>query len=162
MKPILYIFSGVPGSGKTTIAKEIVKKIGAAYCRPDTIEQGLRDICSYTLSGGEGYRLTHRIVEDNLRLGVSVIVDCCNPWELTRTEWQDVAINAGCIFLTLKLSAVTAKNIVVALKHANQIYKDSHFLIGMILLVANIINGTETLFRLIPIIAQLTPASNSC
>ncbi|HQE58364.1 MAG TPA: AAA family ATPase, partial [Spirochaetota bacterium] len=87
MKSILYIFSGFPGSGKTVLAKALAEKTKSVYIRIDTVEQAIRDLCAFDVQG-EGYRLSYRIAEDNLRLGVSVIADSCNPWNLTRSEWQ--------------------------------------------------------------------------
>ena len=97
-KPKLYIFSGLPGSGKSTLAQELVKATGFIYLRIDTVEQGLRDLCNFKVEG-EGYRLSYRIAKDNLKLGISVIADSCNPIELTRREWNEVAVqsNATCI-----------------------------------------------------------------
>lgn len=90
----LYIFSGLPGTGKTTLAQGLARQIGACHLRIDTIEQGLRDLCGCRVEG-EGYRLAHRIAQDNLRLGLGVIADAVNPWPLTRQEWQQVAIAVG-------------------------------------------------------------------
>lgn len=89
-KPTLYLFAGLPGSGKTTLAQELVKTTKAAYLRIDTIEQGLRDLCEVKVEG-EGYRLSYRIATDNLNSGNSVIVDSCNLIELTHREWNEVA-----------------------------------------------------------------------
>ncbi len=88
--PTLYIFSGLPGSGKSSLAKLVARKLHAIYLRIDTIEQGLRDLCSFNVEG-EGYRLAYRIASDNLRLRLSVVADSCNPIELTRREWEQLA-----------------------------------------------------------------------
>lgn len=89
-QPVLYIFSGLPGSGKSTLAQRLAGKWGCAYLRIDTIEQSLRDLCSVSVEG-EGYQLSYRIAADNLKVGISVVADSCNPIELTRKEWEDVA-----------------------------------------------------------------------
>jgi len=102
MKPILYIFSGLPGAGKTAIAKEIAKSIKAAYFRLDTVEHGLKEVCAVKAQG-EGYRLTYRIVADNLKLGNDVIVDCCNPWELTRNEWEKIAADCDGYYINIEI-----------------------------------------------------------
>jgi predicted kinase len=88
--PTLYIFSGLPGVGKTSLSRRLAARLGIAHLRIDTIEQALRDLCDVDVQG-EGYRLAYRIAADNLRLGVSVIADSCNPIELTRDEWENVA-----------------------------------------------------------------------
>lgn len=102
MKPKLYIFSGLPASGKSTLAKLLVEKISGTYIRIDTIEQGMRELCSFKVQG-EGYRLSYRIVADNLKLGNNVIADSCNPWELTRKEWESVAIKNNADFVNIQI-----------------------------------------------------------
>ncbi len=62
---MLYIFSGLPGSGKSTLSKWLSAHLGAVYLRIDTIEQALRDLCAFDVQG-EGYRLAYRIARDNL------------------------------------------------------------------------------------------------
>lgn len=85
MKPTLFIFSGLPASGKSTWTKFVAKEYNAVYLRVDTIEQALRDLCRYNVQG-EGYRLSYRIATDNLKLRHNVIADSCNPIQLTRDE----------------------------------------------------------------------------
>jgi predicted kinase len=89
----LFTFAGLPGVGKTTLSQHLVRRIGAVYLQIDTVEQALRDLCRIRVQG-EGYRLLYRIASDNLRLGISVIADSCNPIELTRGEWEQVAAGA--------------------------------------------------------------------
>ncbi|NIY85560.1 AAA family ATPase [Vibrio hepatarius] len=101
--PVLYIFSGLPASGKSTLAKLLATKTGAMYVRIDTVEQGLRDFCNIKVEG-EGYRLSYRIIRDNLELGLNCISDSCNPIELTRHEWQEVAESVGARFVNIEVS----------------------------------------------------------
>ena len=91
--PTLYIFSGLPGVGKTALSQRLAAHFNAVYLRIDTIEQALRELCNVNVQG-EGYRIAYRIAADNLRLGVSVVADSCNPIELTRDVWEAVAQEA--------------------------------------------------------------------
>lgn len=93
MQPSLYAFSGLPGVGKTTLSQLLAGRVNAAYLRIDTLEQALRDLCG-TVVEGEGYGLAYRIAADNLRLGLSVVADSCNPIELTRDAWESLARDA--------------------------------------------------------------------
>ncbi|MEM9766593.1 MAG: AAA family ATPase [Cyanobacteria bacterium P01_D01_bin.71] len=102
MNPKLYIFSGLPGTGKTTLAKRLSEKIKAAYLRVDTIEQGIRDLCSFEVEG-EGYGLAYRIASDNLLVGNNVVSDSVNPIEVTRNEWEQVANNASAEFINIEI-----------------------------------------------------------
>ena len=90
MKASLYVFSGLPGTGKTVLSQRLASQIKAAHLRIDTMEQALRDLCGIVVEG-EGYRLAYCVAADNLRLGVSVVADSCNPIELTRDEWETLA-----------------------------------------------------------------------
>lgn len=100
--PTLFIFAGLPCSGKTTLARRLAADLGAAYLRIDTIEQALRDLCHVQVEG-EGYRLAYRVAADNLRLGSNVVADSCNPIELTRREWEGVAQAEGAGFVNVEI-----------------------------------------------------------
>ena len=52
---------------------------------------------------GEGYRLSYRVASDSLQLGTSVVADSCNPWELTRDEWQAVATDANADYVNIEV-----------------------------------------------------------
>lgn len=100
--PTLWIFAGLPGSGKSTLAAMLAAHVGAAYLRIDTIEQALRELCGVAVQG-EGYGLAYRVAADNLRLGVGVVADSCNPIELTRREWEDVARDVGAAYVNVEV-----------------------------------------------------------
>ena len=100
--PWLLIFAGLPGVGKSTLAQGVARELGATYLRIDTIEQGLRDLCGFDVQG-EGYALAHRVAADNLRLGGVVVADACNPIEVTRRAWEQVAKDAGASFVNVEV-----------------------------------------------------------
>lgn len=101
-QPTLFIFSGLPATGKTTLARALSASLGITYLRIDTIEQALRDLCHVQVEG-EGYRLAYRVAADHLRLGLSVIADSCNPVELTRREWEAVATSNNARFVNIEV-----------------------------------------------------------
>ena len=100
--PILFLFSGLPALGKSSLARLLAREYGATYLRIDTIEQGLRDLCGFDPQG-EGYRLAHRIAADNLAAGLSVVADSCNPLDLTRREWEKVAVDIGAVAINIEV-----------------------------------------------------------
>jgi predicted kinase len=96
MGPVLIIFAGLPGSGKTTLAHELAKRIDATYLRIDSIEQALaRSSLKIDSAEDSGYEAAYALAEDNLRLGRIVVADSVNPIELTRSAWLDVAQRTG-------------------------------------------------------------------
>ena len=92
---MLIIFAGLPGVGKSEIARELARQLDAVYLRIDSIEQAVRNSGTSRPLDDSGYRVAHAVAEDNLRLGRTVIADCVNPLTITRDAWLDVAKRAG-------------------------------------------------------------------
>lgn len=88
---MLIAFSGLPGTGKTSISRELARRMRATYLRVDTIEQALRSCGTLRDVVAEGYEAVYRVAEDNLNLGLTVIADSVNPIEITRDAWAEVA-----------------------------------------------------------------------
>lgn len=96
MTPMLIVFSGLPGAGKTTLARVLAQRLGAAYLRIDTIEQAILDSSLGLSQAGEaGYLAAYGLAEENLRLGLTVVADSVNPVKMTREAWHGVAARAG-------------------------------------------------------------------
>jgi predicted kinase len=92
---LLIILSGLPGVGKTTIARALATRIDAVHIRIDTIEQALRQSARVADVADLGYRIAYAVAEENLRVGRIVIADSVNPLPITREAWRDVAARAG-------------------------------------------------------------------
>lgn len=94
-QPALIIFGGLPGTGKTAIARELARRIGAVHLRIDSIEDAIRSCEAFVPPLDEaGYRVAYAIAEDNLRIGRTVIADSVNPIAITREAWREVARRA--------------------------------------------------------------------
>ena len=100
--PPLVVLGGLPGTGKSTVASVLARRIGAMHLRIDTIEQAMRD-AGQTVVGPEGYLVARDVARENLRLGLSVIVDAVNPIAYTRELWPDVAAATAARLVEIEL-----------------------------------------------------------
>ncbi len=68
----------------------------------NTVEQAFRDLCDLQV-WVEGYELAYRMASDNLRLGLNVVSDSCNPIALTRSAWFQLARDAGAVICNIEV-----------------------------------------------------------
>ena len=87
--PLLIVFGGLPGTGKTTVARELTRRLAASYLRIDTIEQRLRE--AGLAVGPNGYVIANALAAENLAIGRTVIADCVNPVAASRNGWRETA-----------------------------------------------------------------------
>ena len=89
----LIVMSGLPGTGKSAIARAVAEATGAVWLRIDTIETAIAGAMDDVADAG--YRVAYGVAADNLRLGRDVIGDSVNPWILTRDAWRDAGLAVG-------------------------------------------------------------------
>lgn len=96
MKARLIVMAGLPGVGKSAIARELAGRRGAVWLRIDSMDQAIwnsgtapEDLRDWT------YRAGQAVAEDNLRLGLEVVADCVNDWTAAREGWAAAAARAG-------------------------------------------------------------------
>ena len=101
---MLIVFSGLPGTGKSTLARALSHERHAAYLRIDTIEQAIRASGMLVADvGPSGYMVAYALAETNLGLGRSVVADCVNPLAVTRDAWRGVAERAGVALVDIEV-----------------------------------------------------------
>ncbi|HDC4324350.1 AAA family ATPase [Aeromonas hydrophila] len=107
---MLIIFSGLPGSGKSTIARALAQRLGAVYLRIDTIEQAIRATeQADNEMGPAGYFVAYGLARENLALGSIVITDSVNPIQLTRDAYHDIARSVGVPCLDVEVVCSNSK-----------------------------------------------------
>ena len=97
---LLVVLGGLPGVGKTAIARELARCLAATHVRIDSIETAIA--CSGDLTAPvvvAGYEVGYAVAADQLALGHAVVADCVNPIAVTRQAWLDIAARAGALAL---------------------------------------------------------------
>jgi predicted kinase len=101
-RPFLIVFSGLPGTGKTTVSKALAVRLRAVYLRIDTIEQAMKAAGAERI-GPAGYAVANALAETNLLLGRSIVADCVNPVLDSRLGWRKVGAHASAKLVNIHL-----------------------------------------------------------
>ena len=102
MSGLLIALGGLPGTGKTTVARLLARRLAAVYLRIDSIEQALL-AAGETALGPEGYLAAYAVAADKLRLGHIVVADSVNPLPVTRDAWRETAEHVGTRLLEVEI-----------------------------------------------------------
>ncbi len=90
---MLVVLGGLPGTGKTTIARRLSERLRAAHVRVDTITAAMArsGVDPEHPAGLASYLIAEAVAEECLRAGTSVVVDAVNPVEAARRQWRELA-----------------------------------------------------------------------
>jgi predicted kinase len=88
----LFLVSGLPGSGKSTVADGLSRRLSIPIFSIDPIEAAMwRNGIAPDQTGIAAYEVAVALADEQLRLGHSVIVDAVNPIEAPRQGWRNLA-----------------------------------------------------------------------
>jgi predicted kinase len=88
----LIIVSGLPGSGKSTVADGLSRALSMPMFSIDPIEAAMwRNGLDKKQTGIAAYEVAAALADEQLRLGHSVIIDAVNPVEAPRAGWRALA-----------------------------------------------------------------------
>jgi predicted kinase len=92
----LIALAGLPGVGKSSIARHLARRCRAIWLRIDSMDQAIwasgtapSDLFDWS------YRAAQAIAADNLVLGFDVIADCVNDCQEARDGWEAAAQRTG-------------------------------------------------------------------
>lgn len=91
---MLVVFAGLPGSGKTALARAVAEGAAATYVAVDTVVEAMLRAGVAADPGAltpTGYVVAEAVAEDCLAAGGSVVVDARNPTEAHRERWRVLA-----------------------------------------------------------------------
>jgi predicted kinase len=91
-QPCLILIMGVAGSGKTTLAKELLQRLVLVYLDNnhivDAFFPNVRSGSEYEKLRPCFYRALYTIVEENLKAGNSVLLDVPHVKEIQKSGWR--------------------------------------------------------------------------
>jgi predicted kinase len=96
-KPRLIVMSGLPGSGKSTIAERLAQRLRIPIFSVDPIESAMlkAGIAQSFETGLAAYLVAETLASEQLKLGISVIIDAVNAEEEGKDVWRGLANRYG-------------------------------------------------------------------
>ncbi len=95
INPTLVLMSGLPGCGKSTLARVVAKRIGIPIFAKDRFQSLLRRNGLAGRATADGYHLLLDMADEQLSLGISVVLDAVFPQEGFRQAAAEIAMRHG-------------------------------------------------------------------
>jgi predicted kinase len=89
---VLIVFAGLPGTGKTALARPVADRVGATFLRVDSIESAIASTLAPVDDSPVGYVVAERVAADQLRGGRPVVIDAVNNVAEARDMWVALAV----------------------------------------------------------------------
>lgn len=91
--PKLIVIAGLPGSGKSTLSEAVAKKLCIPVFSVDPIESAVigSGFEQSFETGLAAYKVAAALAHEQLKLGISVIIDAVSPVVEARQMWQKLS-----------------------------------------------------------------------
>ncbi len=105
-RPALVVLSGLPGSGKSHLARELSRRYSFAVLESDSLRKALVKRPTYSQKeSGRLFSACHALLEDLLDAGVSALLDATNLKESHRRPLYRIAERTGARLLLVEVRA---------------------------------------------------------
>jgi predicted kinase len=104
-KPALIVMSGLPGSGKSTIAERIAEKLLIPVFSVDPIESAILEagVQQGFETGLAAYIVAATLASEQLKRGISVVIDAVNAEEEGKNTWRELGRKYGLTPIVLEV-----------------------------------------------------------
>jgi predicted kinase len=92
---VLVVLAGLPGSGKSALARPLARRLGAALVVVDLLEDAMLRAGVDGPTGLAAYLAAEAVADDALAAGVPVVVDAVNAVTPAREQWRALAERRG-------------------------------------------------------------------
>ncbi len=90
--PVLIVVSGLPGTGKSYLSRRLAERLAYPVLESDALRKQLFPAPTYSaIESGILFRAIHRLIEDLLEKGISLILDATNLTERYRERLYNIA-----------------------------------------------------------------------